>query len=712
LEYKDFKSKLWEEAKAEELKDSQLENLKNFLRDLEYTKEEFVSIFDPKTVLKEDDWVKIRSGIWEEFMSAFNIFSSELLKQKLSWEVIIHLLIQLFGWEEFTSQIAHDLHIKFDKSISQGQAEAVLKRVLDVNLTSTGRTQIYELRKKIRKYDKLISHFRDWVKIYDFSFKVLIMGLDHQQSFKLLPKPAYPELKDQRSALGMQFFLKSLDISDKKVQLQLWDISLEKKYKTLIQLATNNSYIYWISTDANGAIIVIDKSKRESLTLAEESFYEFKKATNLKFELNEKKDISIDIPIILVGLGSENKVTSEEGKSLAKRLGAYGYIEISDINKGVFENVYSLLSRGLIQNYKNALKRFTQENQFKVAVVGNTDSGKTSLIQRYTKGSFNEEYRKTIGAQFSYYDKELEGNHVRASFWDIAGGESYHFLHRQFIKKSKAAIIVYNLEENGQDKLTQISDWYDRIIRFAGDIPIIILGNKVDRVDETKLDISGIQDFVKKNNLLGYYLTSVKTGEGINEAFDDIIKELYNKYKTPRKFRFKITFVGDGGVGKTSLIMRYTRSPFKLDYVETIGAQFSVYEKEFEKDKVRALFWDIAGQDSFHFLRPNFFRNSEAVIIVYSLEDNNLGKESFEHISAWHDDIIRFAGNIPIFIWANKVDLTDESKLNDSEIQEFIKMKSVQGYYITSAKTGKGINEAFDTIIEHLYKKYKILPVE
>ena len=99
-----------------------------------------------------------------------------------------------------------------------------------------------------------------------------------------------------------------------------------------------------------------------------------------------------------------------------------------------------------------------------------------------------------------------------------------------------------------------------------------------------------------------------------------------------RKFRFKITVIGDGRVGKTSLIEKFTHGSFKKDYVKTIGAQFSVYDKDIGDDKVRLIFWDIAGQDQFHFLRPSFFNNSKAAIIVYSLEDNKLGLESFKHI--------------------------------------------------------------------------------
>lgn len=175
------------------------------------------------------------------------------------------------------------------------------------------------------------------------------------------------------------------------------------------------------------------------------------------------------------------------------------------------------------------------------------------------------------------------------------------------------------------------------------------------------------------------------------------------------KFRFKITVIGDGNVGKTSLIKKFTKGAFKRDYIKTIGAQFSIYDKEIDGDKIRLLFWDIAGQDDFHFLRPSFFKNSKTAIIVYSLEENELGEESFNHISNWHEDIKEYCGDIPIVVFANKVDLVDKDDLDTSEMQKIIDDRNFLGSYITSAKTGQGVYDAFNDIIKNLYQRYKEL---
>lgn len=172
--------------------------------------------------------------------------------------------------------------------------------------------------------------------------------------------------------------------------------------------------------------------------------------------------------------------------------------------------------------------------------------------------------------------------------------------------------------------------------------------------------------------------------------------------KVQKKRKNKVTIIGDGSVGKTSLIRKFTQGAFQKDYIKTIGAQLTNYKTELNGDKVELIFWDIAGQDDFHFLRPSFYRSSKAAIIVYSLEENDLGERSFEHITSWLKDIKQYCGEIPVIIFANKVDLINEQSLDQAKIQNLVKEQNFLGYYITSAKTGQGLDDAFNTLIKEI----------
>jgi len=175
------------------------------------------------------------------------------------------------------------------------------------------------------------------------------------------------------------------------------------------------------------------------------------------------------------------------------------------------------------------------------------------------------------------------------------------------------------------------------------------------------------------------------------------------KGNVSKGFVFKITVIGDGAVGKTSLIKKYTKGGFEKDYIKTIGAQFSKYDEEIEENNCKLLFWDIAGQREYDFMRPTFYKGSKAAIIVFSHTD----KDSFDHIDNWHDEIKEHVGNLPVVLFGNKTDLVDEKDLNDESIQEIVKDHDFLGYFKTSAKTGQGVFEAFQAIINNLYHKYK-----
>lgn len=177
--------------------------------------------------------------------------------------------------------------------------------------------------------------------------------------------------------------------------------------------------------------------------------------------------------------------------------------------------------------------------------------------------------------------------------------------------------------------------------------------------------------------------------------------------KNSEEFRFKIVVVGDGAVGKTSLIKKFTKGTFEMDYVKTIGAQFSKYNKEINEDMIRLIFWDIAGQEDFIFLHHFFYKETKAAIIVFSLEENDLGNNSFTHIENWYDELKKYCDDIPVVLFANKFDLIEKINIDISRIEELVKNYNFLNYYITSAMTGEGVIEAFNAIIEKLYLKYK-----
>ncbi len=168
-------------------------------------------------------------------------------------------------------------------------------------------------------------------------------------------------------------------------------------------------------------------------------------------------------------------------------------------------------------------------------------------------------------------------------------------------------------------------------------------------------------------------------------------------------FIFKICVIGDGAAGKTSLIKRFTQGSFNKDYIKTLGAQFSRYEKIVGEDnniRARLFFWDIAGQSEFKFMRPTFYSGAKATIMVYDLTR----EETMHNIKDWIGDISSYCGDLPTVCFANKSDLIDDEAYDQTEIQKIAKEYGFLSIYLTSAKTGKQVQDAFNSIIDILVK--------
>jgi small GTP-binding protein len=172
-----------------------------------------------------------------------------------------------------------------------------------------------------------------------------------------------------------------------------------------------------------------------------------------------------------------------------------------------------------------------------------------------------------------------------------------------------------------------------------------------------------------------------------------------------KDFIFKICVIGDGAAGKTSLIKRFTQGSFNKDYIKTLGAQFSRYEKVLgAKGEIRArlFFWDIAGQAEFSFMRPTFYNGAKATVCVFDLTRD----ETRDNVATWIDDISKYCGNLPTVCFGNKSDLLDdETKYDDSKIKSIADEKKFLNFYKTSAKTGKHVQDAFNSIIDILVEQ-------
>jgi small GTP-binding protein len=123
---------------------------------------------------------------------------------------------------------------------------------------------------------------------------------------------------------------------------------------------------------------------------------------------------------------------------------------------------------------------------------------------------------------------------------------------------------------------------------------------------------------------------------------------------TQKAVTVKYLVVGDSGVGKTSLLVRYCEDAFQTEYLSTIGVDFKIKRMEVEGSQVTLNIWDTAGQERFRNITKSFYKGAHGIVLTYSITD----PVSFNHIESWVDQI-REAGKaeIDMILVAAKGDL-------------------------------------------------------
>uniref|UniRef100_G1SMK9 Ras-related protein Rab-23 n=1 Tax=Oryctolagus cuniculus TaxID=9986 RepID=G1SMK9_RABIT len=164
----------------------------------------------------------------------------------------------------------------------------------------------------------------------------------------------------------------------------------------------------------------------------------------------------------------------------------------------------------------------------------------------------------------------------------------------------------------------------------------------------------------------------------------------------------KMVVVGNGAVGKSSMIQRYCKGIFTKDYKKTIGVDFLERQIQVNDEDVRLMLWDTAGQEEFDAITKAYYRGAQACVLVFSTTD----RESFEAISSWREKVVAEVGDIPTVLVQNKIDLLDDSCIKNEEAEALAKRLKLR-FYRTSVKEDLNVNEVFKYLAEKYLQKLK-----
>lgn len=158
-----------------------------------------------------------------------------------------------------------------------------------------------------------------------------------------------------------------------------------------------------------------------------------------------------------------------------------------------------------------------------------------------------------------------------------------------------------------------------------------------------------------------------------------------------RSYNFKIVLLGEGCVGKTSLVLRYVEDKFNDRHITTLQASFLTKRVNLNGKRVNLAIWDTAGQERFHALGPIYYRESHGAILVYDITD----EDSFQKVKNWVRELRRMLGDdICLVIAGNKTDLERERHVSLEDAETYAREVGAL-HFLTSAKLNQGVEELF-----------------
>jgi Ras-related protein Rab-1A len=155
-----------------------------------------------------------------------------------------------------------------------------------------------------------------------------------------------------------------------------------------------------------------------------------------------------------------------------------------------------------------------------------------------------------------------------------------------------------------------------------------------------------------------------------------------------------LLLIGDSGVGKSCLLLRFADDTYTESYISTIGVDFKIRTVDLDSKVIKLQIWDTAGQERFRTITSSYYRGAHGIIVTFDVTD----QESFNNVKQWLNEIDRYANeSVNKLLVGNKCDLEEKRVVDKATAQAFADEIGIP-YIETSAKNATNVEEAFMTM--------------
>lgn len=167
----------------------------------------------------------------------------------------------------------------------------------------------------------------------------------------------------------------------------------------------------------------------------------------------------------------------------------------------------------------------SKEVRLKFVLVGDSGTGKSSVLRRFVDDTFSPSFMTTIGIDFKVKDLKLKENVVKIQVWDTAGQERFKTITNAYYNGADAILVVYSVTD--KDSFNHLSYWIDEVDKRArSDAIVVIVGNKCDETEARCVTKEDAQDYATKRGY-GFWETSAKDGSNVNDLFVSVAEGVF-----------------------------------------------------------------------------------------------------------------------------------------------------------------------------------------
>lgn len=171
-------------------------------------------------------------------------------------------------------------------------------------------------------------------------------------------------------------------------------------------------------------------------------------------------------------------------------------------------------------------------------------------------------------------------------------------------------------------------------------------------------------------------------------------------------YLFKLLLIGDSGVGKSCLLLRFADNTYTESFISTIGVDFKIRTIDLDGKVIKLQIWDTAGQERFRTITSSYYRGAHGIIVVYDVTDI----ESFNNVKQWLHEIDRYASeNVNKLLVGNKNDLESKRVVQTDQAKEFADSLGIR-FLETSAKNNVQVEAAFFEMAGQIKSRFKATP--